>query len=75
MTLTISILTRLSNIINQTCILRAWDLNKPVIVCPAMNTHMWNHPLTAMHIKTLTDILGYSVIPPISKKLACNDIG
>ncbi|KAJ1550223.1 putative phosphopantothenoylcysteine decarboxylase, partial [Cladochytrium tenue] len=58
-----------------TCILRAWDVTKPVIVCPAMNTHMWIHPMTAMHLKVLRDTLGYTVIPPIAKKLACNDVG
>ncbi|KAI7830320.1 flavoprotein [Gamsiella multidivaricata] len=58
-----------------TCILRAWDERKPVIVCPAMNTNMWNHKFTAMHLSTLTDILGYQVIPPISKLLACGDLG
>jgi len=33
-----------------TNIARAWDSNKPVLVAPAMNTHMWNHPLTADHL-------------------------
>ncbi|KAG0213880.1 hypothetical protein BGX28_003304 [Mortierella sp. GBA30] len=49
-----------------TCILRAWDDSRPVIVCPAMNTNMWNHKFTAIHLATLTDVLGYQVIPPIS---------
>ncbi|KAG0259628.1 hypothetical protein BG011_002519 [Mortierella polycephala] len=58
-----------------TCILRAWDENRPVVVCPAMNTNMWNHTFTAMHLATLTDVLHYRVIPPISKLLACGDLG
>ncbi|KAG0301125.1 hypothetical protein BGZ98_008603 [Dissophora globulifera] len=58
-----------------TCILRAWDESRPVIVCPAMNTNMWNHKFTAIHLKTLTDVLNYQVIPPISKLLACGDLG
>ncbi|KAF9904297.1 hypothetical protein EC991_002848 [Linnemannia zychae] len=58
-----------------TCILRAWDESRSVIVCPAMNTNMWNHKFTAMHLATLTDVLGYRVIPPISKLLACGDLG
>eukprot|EP00291_Cryptomonas_curvata_P031010 CAMPEP_0172214016 /NCGR_PEP_ID=MMETSP1050-20130122/37923_1 /TAXON_ID=233186 /ORGANISM="Cryptomonas curvata, Strain CCAP979/52" /LENGTH=184 /DNA_ID=CAMNT_0012894931 /DNA_START=200 /DNA_END=749 /DNA_ORIENTATION=- len=29
-----------------TCVLRAWDPAKPVLVCPAMNTVMWEHPAT-----------------------------
>ncbi|KAK3818799.1 MAG: flavoprotein [Benniella sp.] len=58
-----------------TCILRAWDERRPVIVCPAMNTNMWNHKFTAIHLSTLTDVLNYHVIPPISKLLACGDLG
>ncbi|KAG0047118.1 hypothetical protein BGZ83_007754 [Gryganskiella cystojenkinii] len=58
-----------------TCIMRAWDESKPVIVCPAMNTNMWNHKFTALHLATLTDLLNYRVISPISKLLACGDLG
>lgn len=38
-----------------TCIMRAWELNgtKPVLVCPAMNTAMWVHPVTQEHLRTL----------------------
>lgn len=43
-------------------------------VAPAMNTAMWEHPLTARQLSVLTD-LGVQVVPPISKKLACGDIG
>ncbi|TPX40454.1 hypothetical protein SeMB42_g05532 [Synchytrium endobioticum] len=58
-----------------TCILRAWEPSRPVIVCPAMNTFMWNHHFTAKHLRILTDELGYRVIPPTSKTLACGDTG
>ncbi|KAG0307440.1 hypothetical protein BGZ97_000402 [Linnemannia gamsii] len=58
-----------------TCILRAWDESRPVIVCPAMNTNMWNHKFTAIHLATLTDVLNYRIVPPISKLLACGDLG
>ncbi|EGD80802.1 phosphopantothenoylcysteine decarboxylase [Salpingoeca rosetta] len=30
-----------------TCVTRAWNFSKPMIVCPAMNTFMWQHPATA----------------------------
>lgn len=34
-----------------TCTARAWDpANKPLVVAPAMNTFMWDHPLTSRHI-------------------------
>ncbi|CAG8546259.1 473_t:CDS:2 [Scutellospora calospora] len=59
----------------KTCILRAWDVERPVIVCPAMNTFMWDHPFTSTHLRVLNEQLGYQVISPVSKKLACGDIG
>lgn len=40
-----------------------------------MNTFMWNHPLTSRHLSLVKDLLGYKVIDPISKKLACGDVG
>lgn len=58
-----------------TCVARAWDLKRPVVFCPAMNTHMWTHPLTEKHVKCLESELGYLQIPPVAKRLACGDIG
>jgi phosphopantothenoylcysteine decarboxylase len=36
-----------------TCVWRAWDLARPVVLAPAMNTLMWEHPLTARHLRQL----------------------
>jgi phosphopantothenoylcysteine decarboxylase len=36
-----------------TCVYRAWDLTRPVVLAPAMNTLMWEHPLTARHLRQL----------------------
>jgi phosphopantothenoylcysteine decarboxylase len=36
-----------------TCLFRAWDFSKPIILAPAMNTLMWNSRLTARHIGQL----------------------
>ncbi|KAJ3159263.1 hypothetical protein HDU86_001866 [Geranomyces michiganensis] len=58
-----------------TCILRAWDMAKPVIVCPAMNTVMWEHPFTRKHLGVCTGELGYAIIEPVVKTLACGDTG
>ena len=33
-----------------TCVWRAWDRTRPVVLAPAMNTLMWEHPLTARHL-------------------------
>ncbi|PON85274.1 Flavoprotein [Trema orientale] len=57
-----------------TCIVRAWDYNKPLFVAPAMNTFMWTNPFTERHLMTI-DELGISLIPPVKKRLACGDYG
>lgn len=57
-----------------TCIARAWDLNKPLLFCPAMNTFMWTHPSTDKAIKKLTS-WKYQMIPVATKMLACGDFG
>ncbi|XP_053609712.1 phosphopantothenoylcysteine decarboxylase isoform X2 [Plodia interpunctella] len=57
-----------------TCTTRAWDLSKPLIFCPSMNTRMWQHPITAAQIATLKE-WGHEEIPPIEKLLICGDKG
>ena len=58
----------------QTCVARAWNFSKPFLVAPAMNTDMWNHPITARQLGTLAEF-GCTVLPPVAKKLACNAVG
>jgi len=36
-----------------TCVWRAWEPARPVILAPAMNTLMWEHSLTARHLRAL----------------------
>jgi phosphopantothenoylcysteine decarboxylase len=36
-----------------TCIFRAWDFSKPVILAPAMNTLMWDSPVTLRHVRQM----------------------
>ncbi|XP_060709622.1 phosphopantothenoylcysteine decarboxylase isoform X3 [Hemiscyllium ocellatum] len=57
-----------------TCIVRAWDLKKPLLFCPAMNTVMWEHPITATQVQTLKSF-GYIEVPCIVKTLVCGDKG
>ena len=46
-----------------TCVWRAWDWSRPVVLAPAMNTLMWDHPLTRRHLLQLGgDLAGAS--PP-----------
>ncbi len=41
-----------------TCLFRAWDFEKPVILAPAMNTRMWQSPVTHRHLSQLLDDWG-----------------
>jgi phosphopantothenoylcysteine decarboxylase len=34
-----------------TCVGRAWEPSRPVVLAPAMNTLMWEHPLTGRHLR------------------------
>jgi phosphopantothenoylcysteine decarboxylase len=36
-----------------TCLFRAWNFSKPVILAPAMNTLMWQNAVTARHLAQL----------------------
>lgn len=62
-----------------TCVFRAWDFAKPVVIAPAMNTHMWESPFTHMHLRQLEGLgalgLKLTVVAPVKKTLACADVG
>ncbi|GAA5979717.1 hypothetical protein JCM10908_003018 [Rhodotorula pacifica] len=58
-----------------TSFLRATPTFVPVYLFPAMNTHMYSHPLTAKQLKMVREELGYEVHGPIGKTLACGDVG
>ena len=49
-------------------------MTKPLLFAPAMNTYMWNHPITRVQIEKLKEF-GYKELPPVVKKLACGDFG
>ena len=57
-----------------TCVARAWDFSKPCLVAPAMNTYMWDHPVTKPSLDRLKE-WGYVEIPCIEKVLMCKDKG
>ncbi|XP_059952969.1 phosphopantothenoylcysteine decarboxylase isoform X2 [Mesoplodon densirostris] len=57
-----------------TCVIRAWDRSKPLLFCPAMNTAMWEHPITEQQVGQLK-AFGYVEIPCVAKKLVCGDQG
>lgn len=60
-----------------TCVARAWDPGRPLVLAPAMNTLMWQHPATARHLRLLAQDWGSAlrVIEPVDKELACGDVG
>lgn len=49
--------------------------DKPLIIAPAMNTTMWDNPITQMHLKQCEQIYNLTLIDPISKQLADGDKG
>jgi len=46
-----------------TCVWRAWDPGRPAVLAPAMNTLMWEHPLTARHLRQIAEGAGAEKIP------------
>ena len=47
----------------------------PIVLCPAMNTHMWEHPLTQRNLNILKDTKRFEWVLPVEKRLACGDVG
>ena len=47
----------------------------PILLCPAMNTHMWMHPLTQRNVEILTATNRFDWQIPVEKRLACGDVG
>jgi phosphopantothenoylcysteine decarboxylase/phosphopantothenate--cysteine ligase len=46
----------------------------PVVLAPAMNTNMWNHPATVANMVTLR-ARGHRIVGPDSGDLACGTVG
>jgi phosphopantothenoylcysteine decarboxylase len=45
-----------------TCVWRAWDTSRPVVLAPAMNTLMWQHPLSDTQLRSIARQAGHD--PP-----------
>ncbi|KAG2153077.1 flavoprotein [Suillus bovinus] len=58
-----------------TSLLRALAPTTPTYIFPAMNTLMYEHPLTAEHVRVVRDVVRYQIVGPIGKNLACGDVG
>ena len=48
--------------------------NKPVLIAPAMNTAMYENPITQRNISTLKQI-GFNFVEPREAMLACGTVG
>jgi phosphopantothenoylcysteine decarboxylase/phosphopantothenoylcysteine decarboxylase/phosphopantothenate--cysteine ligase len=48
--------------------------NKPVLICPAMNTAMYENPVTQSNIQKLRSF-GFQFVEPRESLLACGDLG
>ena len=48
--------------------------DKPVLLAPAMNTRMWEHPATQRNFRTLLDD-GLTAVGPDQGDLACGEVG
>ena len=46
-----------------TCVYRAWDRSRPLVLAPAMNTLMWEHPATARHLRQVAEDMGAGAMP------------
>lgn len=55
-----------------TVTMAAWE--KPTILCPAMNTAMYQNPIQQANLRKLQE-LGYTVVEPKNAILACGDQG
>lgn len=48
--------------------------DRPIIICPAMNTVMYENPIIQSNMRKLQN-LGYQIIEPKESRLACGDLG
>jgi 3-polyprenyl-4-hydroxybenzoate decarboxylase len=48
---------------------------KPLIICPAMNTRMWENPLTQENLAKMAKLPNVTIVPPDSGLLACGETG
>lgn len=46
-----------------------------ILVCPAMNTRMWEDPMTQDNVRCLGQCPNMTILPPDEGRLACGDIG
>lgn len=59
-----------------TSVIRSWNPAIPILVAPAMNTHMYTNPMTKKHLALIKEEFGFiETLKPVEKVLVCGDIG
>ena len=58
-----------------TTVVMALPKETSVLIVPAMNTNMWENPITQKNVKTLSEDKKYKFIDPKKGVLACRDEG
>ena len=58
-----------------TTVLMAVPAGTPILLAHARNTALWSHPATHRNLGWLEARDRYTVIQPVSKRLACGDVG
>ncbi len=56
-------------------LLMAVPASTPILVAPAMNTHMWLNPVVQRNMRWLAELGRFHTVGPVSKRLACGDEG
>lgn len=56
-------------------VLMAVPSGTPIVLCPAMNTAMWEHPVVRRNLAWIDDLSRYEIVAPAHKRLACGDVG
>ena len=75
---TASTLGKLAHGIADNALLTVWlalPPSVPQLLCPAMNTMMWEHPAMQANLQTLAGHGRYRIVDPVAKRLACGDVG
>lgn len=76
--LTASTLARLAIGLAEEALSTVWlaiPRGVPCVVCPAMNTAMWEHPAVERNLRWLEELGRYEIVAPATKRLACGDVG
>jgi phosphopantothenoylcysteine synthetase/decarboxylase len=58
-----------------TTVFMALPAGVPILLCPAMNTAMWDQPVVRRNLTWLEDLGRTQIVGPVSKRLACGDVG